>query len=268
MFGKPAAEAPVKATKKAPPAAVGAVKKKAFGTSSAAPAKKAPSKIAPAGRKPSEDDGEDVEMGGIGTGWGGAKVMKAEYSDYANRLALKDGETVVGRFLDDAPYATVATHWFDKRKGRKSFQCWGKEKCELCAVGDKPRLTYNFNVAVLSDGAPVLHSWEVGVRVFDDLKKLAENPRYKPLSRLYYEISRSGTGMNDTKYTEKPYKRISDIKEEYPEYHVPDDDELAAMKRYTAADARKNRANLGDMQAMAEELTGGGYGDDDSDDDD
>jgi hypothetical protein len=260
-FGVKAAPAPVSAP---------VAKAAGFGKKAAPPVKAAPKatfKGVPAAKKRDSGGDEEVDLGGVTSGWGGAAEIRAQHSDYANRLKLKDGESIVLRFLEDGPYANVATHWF-KRQGQRSFLCPGAKTCPLCAVGDKPNVTNNFNVAVLTDGDPVLHSWEVGKRLFEDIKKAAAHVRYKPLSSRFYTLEREGSGVNDTKWKLNVVKRVEDIADDFPELNVPDDDELAALDRYTAQDAAKQKSPLATLQEMAEELTGGGYDPDNDEDED
>lgn len=246
--------------------------RKLFGkaTTSAAGPVKGASKIAPAGKKArTEDDDEtfDGDDDSVGTGWGGAKKMAAEHAGFANRLSMKE-EIIPVKFGGDEPYATVATHWF-KRKGRQSFQCIKSKTvaCPLCDMGDKPRVSYLFNVIQLTDGPPVLYSWEVGIRVFRKLEKLAQHPKNGPLSKMFYEIERTGLGQNDTNYDVRVIRRADDIEESFPNTHIPTAAELAKLTRYTKQDALKNRPSISDMQEIAAEVTGGADDYSEADDD-
>jgi hypothetical protein len=244
------------ATKAAP--AKAAATKKAFGTT-----KKAASN---GSRRPSrnDDEGDGADDDSITSGWGGAKKMQAEHSDYAQRFNMKE-ETKVIRFLDDEPYANIATHWV-KRNGRNSFICLGARTCPMCAVGDKPRVSYCFNIIELTDGEPLHWSWETGIRVERQIEKKAQSTRYGPLSSHFYTVERVGLKKDDTVYTLNVVKREGDIEEEFPELAIPSTADIKKVKGYTKADANKGKPTLKEMQELAAEVTHDD--DDDADEDD
>lgn len=258
MFKKPGTTAaPAKA----------AAKKAAAVTKKAAPAT--------ASRKAARDDDEDEDgydgeemSGGVTSGWGGAEKMAAEHSGFAARLQMKDGDTFVIKFLDDEPYANVATHWV-KRKGRQSFICHGKARCPLCALGDNPRVSYCFNVVKLTDGDPLVLSWEVGIKLYRQIEKKAKAAQTSPLSKRWYALSRSGSGKDDTTYNLNALStaRLTDIiEEEGYGVVVPSEREIAKLVGYTVEDVNKQKASVKEMKELAAEIS---KDDDfDSDDDD
>lgn len=236
----------------AAPAKAGGVTKK-IGAKPAAPVSKsvvkAPSKIGSIGAKKAKDASTDDGDGAVVTsGWGGADKMRAEMSGFTTPLKLADGETVVIRFLDDEPYANVATHWLE-RKGKKSFICLGNG-CPLCGIGDRPRATYNFNVVKLGEGDPTLYSWEVGVKLLKQIET-ANKAKTGPLTRRYYSLTRSGSTKDNTSYTLAVIRRVDDIEDDFPGVYVPGDDELAAVKGYTKEDILKQRSSLKEMREVA-----------------
>lgn len=257
-------KAPAKAggvTKKAPAKAGGVTKK--VGTAKTAPSK----------RSSDDDDGDAGDGFAIAVGWGGAKQMQSQYSDFMNRLVMKE-ETKIIRFMDDAPFATVAMHWFDrgsgKKKQRQSVLCrgGGAKGCPLCSIGDQPKVSYNFNVVELTDGAPVHWNLECGVRLFKDIEKAAKNPKFGPLSAKFYAYTREGMSQNDTKYKLDVIRRESDIEELAEEYslgeiNVPDWEEIDAMDRYTVEDTKKNAKSVKDMKEIANELSSSALDDED-----
>lgn len=262
LLRKPAA-APAKAgavKKVAAPAKAGGVVKK----TAAAPAKTGGvKKIGTKRAEPEDDDGEDYDDIAATSGWAGAEKLRSEQSTFAPTLKIKDGEAVAIAFLEDAPYANVSTHWME-RKGRRSFLCIGA-RCPLCASGDTPRVTYNFNVAKITDGDPVVYSLEAGARV---LKQIEEKAKAKtgPLTKKLYVLSRTGAKMNDTVYSLSVVRRDDDLLEDFPDLNIPSRDELNKLKVYSLDDVRKQRSSLKELQDIADEALGEFDGADDDDD--
>jgi hypothetical protein len=266
LLKRPAAAtpAPTKAvSKKAPPAApTKAVSKKA-------PARQVEEDEddAPRTRRTSMKGGvagKGGAAGSVASGWGGAEQIRNSLTPWAKPLTLKDGEAVVLRFLEDEPYATVRTHWVD-RKGKRSFICLG-DGCPLCAIGDPVKATTNFNVVQLTDGPPILLSWETNNTNFNLVKKANGDPRHGPLSKKFYTLSRTGSKMNDTVYSLAVVKRIEDIEEDFPNLYVPTEDEIEAMQedRYTAEKVLESASPKHELTKIAAELSG----EDEPDDDD
>lgn len=261
---------------KSAPAAAPA--KKAFGKAAPAPAKAAPpaksgfgSKAAPAkapaksgfgstkSRIPSDDDDEDMDEGGemVAAGWGGAEKLQNSVTPWAQNLKMAE-ETIVMKFLDDEPYASVATHWL-KKKGKRTYICLGKG-CPLCEIGDSPKVTHCFNIVKLTDGAPLAFTWDRGKRDLKNIEAKAKGAKTGPLSKMWYELERTGTGLNDTKYTLKEIRRgAADIAEFYPELYVPTAAELAAVKRTTVADVLKQKTPRAELEEIAAERMGSDY---------
>lgn len=244
LFGssKKAAAAPVKASSKK----AAAPAKKMFG--GAAPVNGAAKKSASS--RVRDDDEED----GVAVGWGGAAKMRAEHSEFANRLNMVE-ETIVGKFGDDGPYSVVAMHWIQGKEGRRSYMCLGKN-CPLCDIGDKPRVSNRFNFIRYTDSDPVVTSWDVGVRVMAKLEAAHKHPKYGPLSKVPYTIKRTGLKAKDTTYEISPVKRVSDIEEDFPDVVVPTAAQLAKLKLYTKEDTLRDRSSVADLQTVAAEMTG------------
>lgn len=248
------------AVKKAPAKAGGVTKK--VGTAKAAP------------RRSSDDDEDDGDTGdgyAIATGWGGATQMAQQYSDFMSRLQMKE-ETKIIRFMDDEPFATVAMHWFDrgtgKKKQRQSVLCRGSKQCPLCAIGDSPKVSTMFNVVELTDGDPVHWNLECGVRLKKDIEAAAKHPKFGPLTKKFYTLTREGMKFNDTKYKLDVIRREDDIPELAEEFslgelHVPEWEEIDALDRYTVDDAKKGSKSAKEMREIAAELSTNSYDDDD-----
>lgn len=265
LLRKPAAT-PVKAVAKkvAAPAKTGGVVKKAAAPTKAAGVAKKSSTTARRAADDDDDDGEDYDDLAVTTGWAGAEKLKNAQSTFAPALKIKDGESVPIAFLEDAPYASVSTHWV-KRKGRQSFLCAGA-KCPLCGIGDTPRVTHNFNVAKLTDGEPLVFSWEVGKRVLGQIEEKAK-AKTGPLTNKLYIVKRTGSKMNDTVYSLEVVRRDSDLLEEFDDLNIPDRSDLNRLKRYSVEDVRKQRVSLKELKEIADEAMSEFQTDDDEDDD-
>lgn len=158
---------------------------------------------APPTRAESHEDEDEDDDGNkqkatrvIKRGWAAADKLKNADSPYAQRLRVTE-EPVIIKFLEDAPYATFRQHWVE-RSGQKSFTCIGDiddRGCPLCKAGNRASMRIAFNVALMSDdGDHSVKSYEVGIRVLDQLRTFDQDPRQGPLSKHYWAVSRSGKG--------------------------------------------------------------------------
>lgn len=258
----PAKKAAAPLKKAAAPTKAGGVLKKAAAPTKAGGVTK---KAAATGRRrdEDEDDGEDYDDAVLTAGWSGAEKLRNSQSTFAPALKLKDGEVFAIAFLEDAPYANVSTHWI-KRKGRQSFLCAGAN-CPLCAIGDTPRVTYNFNVAKLTEADPLVFSWEVGKRVLGQIEEKAK-AKTGPLTRKLYTVKRTGSKMNDTVYALEVARRDDDLLEDFPDLNIPERSELDKLKRYSLEDVKKQRVPLKELREIADEAMAEFDTDDDDDD--
>ena len=147
-----------------------------------------------------EDDNDNAARSNasrvIKRGWAAAEKMQNSTSQYAQRLRVTEDQIII-KFLEDAPYATFKQHWVE-RSGQKSFTCIADlddRGCPLCKAGNRPSMKFSFNVALLSkDGEHSVKSYDVGLRVIDQLKNFDQDPRQGPLGKHYWVVSRSGKG--------------------------------------------------------------------------
>jgi len=144
-----------------------------------------------AGPSTGDDEGGDDIRGG----WGASQETIDSTSSYAQTFRPSK-DTQVIRFLEGKPYASFRRHWIDRVGiGKRAYTCYksvGKE-CPICMV-DKPGAVTAFNVALCSDdGEVVLKSWECGVKITQQLKTYANDPKIGPLDRpgLYFAVSKS-----------------------------------------------------------------------------
>lgn len=170
-----------------------------------APAPKRSLKAAPAA-----DDGEETEaprrsLKKVRSGWSAGEQMIDATSQFAQNFKPEKDVQII-QFLDEAPYASYSRHWIERtvqgRKQTRTYTCLETvgEACPLCdTYGDRPQATSAFNIALISDdGTPVLKSWDVGVRIFKQLKGFNSDPKIGPLTKGYYAVSRTGQGNNST----------------------------------------------------------------------
>jgi hypothetical protein len=161
-----------------------------------------------------DDDAPAKSTGAIKSGWGQARKVRDESSSYANSVKL-DKEDIIIKFLQDEPYASYREHWLDGVKGKKSHLCISEldpKGCPLCAIGEKARAKFSFNVAVWDDGWTI-KSLDVGVTVFEQLGNFNEDKRNGPLTKLYWAVKRTGKGPKSvTNFT--PVKE-EDLEEEW-----------------------------------------------------
>lgn len=212
--------------------------------------------------RPSKAEREVANHAATKGGWGHGDSQKE--SSFENRftknLSIKDGETAVFKFLEDAPFAAVKVHWVDK-KGQRSYLCPETEDCPLCAADIKVDFEARFNVAVLTEAEPVLRSFVAKSRRYEEVK-LYNKPPTGPLTKKWYSYSRTGTKMQDTRYKFDLIRRSSDIEEDFPDLRVPTSEEMEALELYTAEEVDAERPTMKDLREVAADVLGGGYDDD------
>lgn len=115
--------------------------------------------------------------------------------DSASFLRLKDKEKVKGIFQGEI--YEFKTHW----NGTFSEVCPQDSTCPHCVAGLKPKFRFRVNFVVKEKDVYVAKIFEQGWKVYNELNTL--NSTYS-LENYIFEISRSGAGLNDTKYTILP----------------------------------------------------------------
>lgn len=166
----------------------------------------------------------------IQRGWGAADKAIAKDSPFAQRLKL-DASPVLIKFDEDEPYASYHQHWIE-RSGQKSFTCIQSIDpmgCPLCDAGNRPSARFSFNVILLLKGeSPVRRSFDVGPRVFDQLKGYHTNPAQGPLGKHYWAASM--TGKKASSATSLMLVKERDIAEDWDGYVALTDEVLLSMK--------------------------------------
>lgn len=224
------------------------------------------------GRRSRDGDGpRGAVRGSTKAGWREADEV-FQGGDFANNLTLKDGEEVVIRFLEDQPYASMRIHWLEGRKGKRSYPCPGDRKkdtehngCPFCAYNLSYRSEARFNVALLTEEAPVVMSLTATPRNKKKIQGHHES-KHGPLSRKFYFYRRTGTKF-DTEYSFEAARTTRDIEEDYPDLYIPTEEELAELLRFTTDQANKEFAPISEMRKIAAEIVSGDDGEDDDEDD-
>ncbi len=228
----------------------------------------APSKSTPA--RPAEDDDDAIEAArskrsgpSANEGWEGGDTVGVD-PDYIVQAKMEKGQRIVFRFLDNAPYANLRVHWVN-RTGRRSFLCLQTSECPLCAVDAEVNSEHRFNIALLTPTDPALRSLSVSKSNFEEFKAWHLGERSGPLTKRFY--ARTRPKAQGGRFKNEIIKRASDINEDYDDsLHVPTDDELADLGRYTTEDVQREFPTMKELEAIAAEVTGNGDDDDDYDD--
>lgn len=147
------------------------------------------------------DDDEDViptRSSAIQSGWDAALKSATEKSGgYTNDFKFKSEKQLV-KFLDSEPLAVYAQHWIE-RPGKKSWTCLGDD-CPLCEGGDVPKKKIAFSVVnfgeedLLDETEPVVEILTVSPKTMQILRRYHQDKVTGPLDRMYYSMSREGTG--------------------------------------------------------------------------
>jgi hypothetical protein len=145
------------------------------------------------------EDSENVSSlrsSAIQSGWEAAlKAAQSPQSSggYINDFRFSEDSQLV-KFLDSEPLAVYSQHWIE-RAGKRSWTCLGNEKCPLCSIGDKPSRKVAFAIANLSspDGA-VAEVLTVSPKTMQILNRYHQDRSTGPLDRLYYSMSKTGSG--------------------------------------------------------------------------
>lgn len=196
--------------------------------------------------RPASDEPEEVvsfadssDEGGVVTpirsGWSAGQKEMDSGSGFAQALILDQNIQII-QFLDDQPYASYRRHWIDRQTPqgvkKRTFTCLESvgRSCPLCEVGDRPQAVSAFNVALIGDdGQPLLKTFDVGARLFNQLKAFANDPKIAPLSKGYYAVSKTGKGgtVSHTLIPIRPHSLESDY-----DIVPPTDAEIRSIGKY------------------------------------
>ena len=118
-------------------------------------------------------------------------------------VRLKAGDKINGVFRGDPKIFRL--HWI----GGRSHRCQGKDLCEHCAGGDKPKFRFMLNFITKVDNVWLAKIYEGGYQTYKALKELHESD-YN-LEETAVSIKREGEGT-DTRYIVMPLKNNGGLK--------------------------------------------------------
>jgi hypothetical protein len=151
----------------------------------------------------------------VQSGWDMADKFlkpKKEAGGYAVDLKIAETPKLI-RFLDDGPFMIYEQHWVNRTEGKRSFVCLG-EDCPLCTIaGDQARPKFVFNVLVLTDEEPNVQLLTATPTLAKILRSKNDDPKFGPLSKFFWAISRQGTATT-TQYIVERVKAM-DLSEEW-----------------------------------------------------
>ena len=193
--------------------------------------------------------------GEVRGGWTEGQRQMDATSSYANALRLEEKSKVI-KFLEDQPYANFRRHWIKRTtkdgETNRAYNCPRsiEKDCPVCEVGHRPQAVAAFNVAEIGDdGQVLLKSWDVGPRLFQQLKGYANDPKIAPLTKGFFIISKTGRGST-TAHNVNPVK-ASSLEEDY-DIEPPDKAELERLGLYD--NSIIDFPMMKDLRELAEEV--------------
>lgn len=148
-----------------------------------------------------DDDDEDTvpeRSSLIQKGWGAAKKAMSESSNLTNDFRFSEDPTLV-KFLSSEPFI-YKQHFLEKKSGKKSYVCLGKD-CPLCRIlGDTPSSKFAFPIVNLEAEGHPTQLLVAGPRLCGMLEKIDADKRQGPLEKNFYTLSRTGT-KSSTSYS-------------------------------------------------------------------
>jgi len=200
-------------------------------------------------RRPTRSRDEE-ERRPVRKGWGGARRVKEMGGDFPEGLTLEAGEPVLVKFLEDEPFVSYRQHWIE-REGKKSWTCL-EDDCPLCDIGDRPQSKFCFNVLLLSEGEPVVKVWTVGSRVLSTLEAHHQDKKTGPLTKLYWEIKRTGKGTKSSTNLQGLKER--DVEEDWEDVELLDDDVLEKYRKQCYTDETVQVQTRKQLKEIASEI--------------
>ena len=128
------------------------------------------------------------------------------------------------RFLENEPFAIYKQFWVEK-EGKKSYVHLGDEDPLEVIAGLTPRPKFAFNVLNLSGDTPELQVLTASTMLARQLRAANDDPRFGPLTKHYWAISRQGTGPQTVFNLQRV--RVTDLEEEWKLDH----DEISAVAK-------------------------------------
>lgn len=149
---------------------------------------------------PDREDVRASRSSAIQSGWEAALKSASADKSYTSDFKWSEEDYLV-KFLDSEPIAVYDQHWID-RPGKKSWTCLGKG-CPICEIGDKPKRKIAFAIVNLGprpkknespDFEPVAEVLTVSQKTAQIMNRHHNDEVTGPLDRMYYRLSKTGTG--------------------------------------------------------------------------
>jgi len=156
----------------------------------------------------------DTAETSVVSGWGAADsllTVKKKTGDYATDVKLSE-ELQLFRFLENEPFAVYNQHWVE-REGKKSFVSIGDDDPLTVIAGLTPRPKFAFNVLNLSSEEAEVQVLTAPTTLARQLRAANDDPRFGPLTKHYWAISRQGTGPQTVFNLQRV--RATDLEEEW-----------------------------------------------------
>lgn len=189
----------------------------------------------------------------IQSGWEAALRSSNERgSSYVNDFKWGEEPQLV-KFLSADPVAVYSQHWIE-RPGKKSWICLGDEKtCPICrVVGDKPTRKIAFSIVNLSAEEAVAEILTVSYKTAQMLARYNDDKTTGPLDRLYYSLSRTGTGPKSVFHIQAVKAR--DLAEDWG---IDPDETEAVLATFETLDTTAiSFATKDQLQEIADEFAG------------
>lgn len=146
---------------------------------------------------PDDPDYDSGNTNSLASGWEAAlNATKAAAKRYTDEFKFTEEPQLI-KFLTNEPFAVYDQHWIE-RQGKRSFFCLAsngsEEACPLCAKGDTPSPKVAFTVINLSADEPTREMLVTSPTLTNLLAGLDADPKTGPLDRLYWSMSRKGSG--------------------------------------------------------------------------
>lgn len=151
------------------------------------------------------EDREDVSSlrsSAIQSGWEAAlrsTQSTQQRGGYVNDFKFTENAKLV-KFLDSEPIAVYDQHWIE-RAGKRSWTCLGEDKCPICKrTGDRAVRKVAFSVVNFGERdeigsvEAVQEILTVSPKTMQILNRFHQDRTTGPLDRIYYSMSKTGTG--------------------------------------------------------------------------
>lgn len=148
----------------------------------------------------------------IQSGWDSADaLLRQDTTEFPTDFKFSEEPQLI-KFLEDGPFRVYEQHWIE-RTGKKSFVALSEDDPFTDLLGSKPRARFAFNVLVLSGETQAVQILTAPPSFARQIRRAHEDERKGPLSKEFWEVSRTGNGPT-TQYTIN-YVRGRDLEEEW-----------------------------------------------------